>query len=122
MAAPYVDGTYPSGAPIVSINSVPYKCNKISFNRGSDTVNITDPDGEHAGALSFAGPITGSVELQYANSNVPDPNIAAVSSTTGTFTANIAGANYTCFITGVDIEKPQRGPWTATCAFQVKDN
>ncbi len=122
MASPYVDGTYPSGAPIVSMGTNVYKCNKISFNRGTETVNVTDPDGEHAGAIVFTGPVTGSAELQYANANVPDPNVCSVNATTGTFAANVAGANYTCFIQTVDIEKPQRGPWTATVTFQAKDN
>lgn len=122
MGAPYQDGTYPSGSPIITLGVWPFKCNKISFDKSAETVNITDPGGEHAGALSFAGPVTGSAEVQYANANIPDPNIAAVNSATGVFSANIDGVNTTCFITSVAIEKPQRGPWTATLGFQVKKN
>jgi hypothetical protein len=122
MGAPYTDGTYPSGAPILTLGAFTYKCNKISFDKSAETVNVTDPDGAHAGAITFAGPKTGSAELQYAANTSPDPNIAAINSATGVFVANIDGANANCFITSVAIEKPQRGPWTATIGFQVKVN
>ena len=122
MPAAYQDGAYPSGAPIITLGGYTFKCNKISFDKSTETVNITDPDGAHAGALSFAGPKTGSAEVQYANATVPDPNVAAINSATGVFLANIDGVNTNCFITQVAIEKPQRGPWTATLSFQVKQN
>lgn len=122
MGAAYQDGTYPSGAPIVTINGVTYKANKISFDKSAETVSITDPDGAHAGALSFVGPITGSIELQFAAATTAEPTTAAANSNTGVFVANIDGANTNCFITSVSLDKPQRGPWTATCAFQVKKN
>lgn len=122
MGAPYQDGQYPSGAPILTLGASPYKCNKISLDRSSEVVNITDPDGDHAGALQFTGPITGSAELQYANTGIPDPNIASVNAATGVFQFPINNVNTNCFITSVAIDKPQRGPWTATIAFQVKDN
>lgn len=122
MSAPYVDGLYPSGAPIITMGAFTYRANKLSFNRTTETVNITDPDGEHAGAISFTGPITGSIEVQYAAANTPDPNVASVNAVTGVFLLSINNTNTNCFVTSVDIEKPQRGPWTATLAFQVKDN
>ena len=99
-----------------------YKANKLSFNRTSETVNVTDPDGDHSGAISLTGPVTGSIELQYANSTHPDPNLASVNAVTGIFALNLAGVNTNAFITSVDIEKPQRGPWTATLGFQMKKN
>ena len=122
MGAPYQDGLYPSGTPIVTLGTWLYKANKLAFDRTADTINITDPDGAHAGALSFAGPITGSIELQYGNVNYPDPNVAAVNSVTGVFSLNIAGVNTNCFLTHVTIDKPQRGPWIAACQFQVAKN
>lgn len=122
MGAPYVDGTYPSGAPIITINGVTYKCNKISFDKSAEVVNVTDPDGMHAGAIAFKGPRTGTAEIQFAASTTAEPTTAAANSNTGVFLANIDGANTNCFITSVAIEKPQRAPWTGTLGFQVKEN
>ncbi len=122
MGAPYQDGTYPSGSPIITLGGFTYKCNKIGFDKSADVVNIVDPDGSHAGAISYAGPKTGTAEVQYAASTTPDPNIAAVNAVTGVFLANIDGVNTNCFITSVSIDKPQRAPWTATLGFQVKQN
>lgn len=123
MGAPYQDGLYPSGAPIITMaGGATFKCNKISFNKTADTVNITDPDGAHAGALQFVGPRTGTAELQFANSTVAEPNTAAANVNTGTFNVAIDGGNVTAFITSVDIEKPQRGPWTATVGLQIRQN
>ena len=122
MPAAYADGTFPTGAPIITINSVTYVCNKISFDKSSETTNIQDQAGAHSGALFYEGPVTGSAEVQFAASATAEPTTAAVSSATGIFLANISGANTNCIITSVAIDKPNRGPWTATLGFQVKKN
>ena len=122
MGAPYQDGTYPSGAPIITINSVTYKCNKISFEKPSETVNVFDPDGSPGGALFFPTHKTGTAEIQFAANTTAEPTTAAAASATGIFIANIDGANTNCIITSVAIEKPQRAPWTATLGFQIKVN
>ena len=118
----YQDGQFPSGAPILTLGAFTYKCNKLTFDRSAEVLSIPDQDGAHSGALSFEGPITGTVELQYANTATPDPNVAAVNSATGVFAIPINNVNTNCFITSVSIEKAQRAPWTATCGFQVKKN
>lgn len=118
----YQDGPFPSGAPVLSINNVTYKCNSFTVEPSATTVQITDQNGAHSGALSFVGPTTGTAEIQYAAENTPDPTTAAANATTGVFVANINGANANCFITSVSISKPQQAPWTANLGFQVKVN
>lgn len=122
MPAAYQDGTFPTGAPILTINSVTYVCNKISFDKSAETTSIQDQNGAHFGALSFEGPVTGTAEVQFAANTTAEPTTAAVNAVTGVFLANVNGANVNCFITSVAIEKPNRGPWTATLGFQVKKN
>lgn len=121
--AVYSDGTFPAGSPVLTINSVTYKCNSFSVDKSAETVQITDEDGDHAGALSFSGPITGSAEVQFAAANTAEPTTAAANATTGVITnVNIAGANVNCFITAVGISKPQRGPWVASLSWQARVN
>lgn len=122
MGAAYQDGLFPSGSPIITINSVTYKCNKISFEKPSETVNVFDQDGAPSGALFFNSHRTGSCEVQFAANSTAEPTTAAANSATGIFSANVDGANVNCIITSVSIEKPERAPWTATLAFQVKIN
>lgn len=119
MSAVYQDGTFPSGAPTLSINSVDYICNSLTFPQQSDNVvNITDGDGLHSGALSFAGPQTGTAEVQLATNSTAFPTTASQNSTTGTFVLASNGANVNCFITSVTVNKPSAGPWTASLSFQ----
>lgn len=123
MAAVYQDGTFPSGAPTLSINSVDYICNSLTFPQNSDNVvNITDGDGLHSGALTFTGPQTGTAELQLATNSTAFPTTAATNSTTGTFTLASGGTNVNCFITSVTVTKPSTGPWIASINFQGKAN
>lgn len=121
--AVYQDGTFPSGSPVLQINGVSYKCNSFTVDKSAETVQITDENGEHSGALSFKGPITGSAEVQFSASNVAEPTTAAANATTGVMTnVNIAGANVNCFITSVSVSKPQRGPWVASLGWQARVN
>ena len=121
--ATYQDGTFPSGSPVLTINSVTYKCNSFSVSKSAEVVSTTDENGLHSGAVSFGGPTTGSAEVQFAASSTAEPTTAAANSTTGVITnVNIGGANVNCFITSVSISKPQRGPWTASLGFQAKAN
>lgn len=122
MPLPYQDGTFPSGSPIITINSVTYKCNSFQPEKTAETVNVTDENGAHAGALSFQGPTRGTAELQFAANTTAEPTTAAANSTTGVFIANLNGSNANCFIDSVSISKPQRAPWTATIGWQVKVN
>ena len=122
MPTPYQDGSFPTGSPILVINSVNYKCNSFTVDKSAETQNITDENGAMSGALSYVGPTTGQAELQFAASTTPEPTTAAANATTGVFVANIGGSNTNCFITGVSTSKPQRGPWTSTISWQAKVN
>jgi hypothetical protein len=119
---PYSDGTFPSGSPTVTINSVAYKANSFTVNKPANTVNITDNNGDPSGALSFKQPYTGTAEVQFSASNIAEPTTAAENSTTGTFVANIEGGNVNVFITAVTINKPKDAPWTASLTWQEKIN
>lgn len=119
---PYSDGTFPSGSPVITINSVTYKANSFTVNKGANTVNITDNSGDPSGALSFKQPYTGTAELQFSANNVAEPTTAADNSTTGTFVANINSVNVNCFITSVSVNKPKDAPWTASINWQQKIN
>lgn len=119
---PYSDGTFPSGAPTITINSVAYKANSFTVNKSANTVNITDNSNDPSGALSFKAPYTGTAELQFSANNVAEPTTAADNSTTGTFVANINSVNVNCFITSVAVNKPKDAPWTASVNWQQKIN
>lgn len=123
MSAVYQDGTFPSGAPTITINSVDYIVNSLTFPQQSDNVvNITDGDGNQSGSLSFAGPKTGTAELQLATNTTAFPTTAAENSTTGEFTISSDGSNVDCFVTSVTLNKPSAGPWIASIGFQEKLN
>ena len=120
----YQDGLFPSGSPVVTINGVTYKANSLTFDKSAETTNINDESGNHAGALQNEGPVTGTMELQFAASNTAIPTTAAENSTTGVCVLPIgaASANVNVFFTSVSVSRPARGPWTATVGFQVKKN
>lgn len=120
--ATYQDGTYPSGAGVVVINSVNYVANSFTVNKSATTVQINDENGEHAGALSFAGPISGSAELQFSANTVAEPTTAAQNSTTGVFATTIDNTATNCFITSVTINKPSQSNWTAAVEWQARAN
>lgn len=119
---PYSDGTFPSGAPTLTINSVSYKCNSFTVSRSSTINNVTDNNGDPSGSLLFKNPITGSAEVQFSASNIAEPTTAAENSTTGTFVANINSSNVNCFITSCTVNKPKDAPWTASINWQAKTN
>ncbi len=114
----YQDGTYPSGAPTLTINSVTYICDAFSLDDSANVVDITNGSGEHAGALAFKGKTTGSATLQLASSSTAVPTTAAHSSTTGVFTHDTK----TYFITSVSKPKPKEGNWTVSINFQLREN
>jgi hypothetical protein len=119
---PYSDGTFPSGSPVITINSVTYKANGFTVNKSANTVNMTDNAGDPSGALSFKQPRTGSAELQFAANSTAEPTTAAENSTTGVFVANIASTNVNCFITACTVNKPKDAAWTASINWQEKIN
>lgn len=119
---PYQDGTFPSGCPVITINSVTYKANAFSYTDGTNTTTITDESGAPSGHLSFAQATAGSAELQYSASNVADPTTAAANATTGVFTVSLNSVNANCFITSVTVNKPKDAPWTASINWTKKIN
>jgi hypothetical protein len=121
--ATYQDGSFPSGAPILVTGANNYVCNSFSVDKAAETVQILDQNGAPSGALQFEGFRTGTAELQFAGATTVEPTTAAANSTRGVFiNVNIDGANVNCFITSVGVQKPQRGPWLATCAWQARVN
>ena len=119
----YQDGTIPSGAPTLTINSVTYICNSFQFPQYSaDTTSIKDANGNHAAAIQFAGPTTGSAQLQVASNSTAFPTTASINSVTGTFTVTNGVSNVNCFITSASISKPATGPWLVDIGFQQKQN
>jgi hypothetical protein len=116
--AQYPDGTRPSGAGTVTINSVAYKCDNFQLDSAANTVNSTDENGQHNGAVSFKGPTTGTATLQLAADSTAVPTTAAESSTTGVFTRD----SVTYFITQVGVVKPSNGFWNVPISFQKKEN
>ena len=119
---PYSDGTFPSGSPVITINSVTYKANSFAVNKAANTVNLTDQNGDPSGALSFKQPRTGTAELQFAANSTAEPTTAAENSTTGVFIANINSSNVNCFITSCTVNKPKDAAWTASINWQEKIN
>jgi len=119
---PYSDGTFPSGAPTITINSVAYKANSFTVNKTANTVNVTDNVGDPSGALSFKQPRSGSAEIQFSASSTVEPTTAAENSTIGVFIANINSVNVNCFITSCSVSKPKDAPWTASINWQEKIN
>jgi hypothetical protein len=120
----YQDGSFPSGSPVVSINGVLFKANSMSYDKSAEVVQITDENGNHSGALSYEGPTSGTVELQFANNSVAEPTTAAENSTRGVFQLPIGAsyANVNVFATAVSIARPARGPWIATVSWQRRVN
>lgn len=126
---PYQDGNFPAGAPVlVSAAGHAFKCNNFTSQPSAETVQITDEEGVHSGALQYTGPLTFQAELQYANNNVPELVPACMNNQLGVFNnvamvgPNGVAANRVCFITDVSTAKPQRGPWTATVTGQARVN
>ena len=117
---PYSDGTFPSGSPVITINSITYKCNSFQVTKGANTTTITDEAGDVSGHLSYKADITGTAEVQFAASNTAEPTTAAANATTGVFVATIDNANANCFITSVTVNKPKDAPWTASLNWTRK--
>lgn len=118
MMPPYVDGAFPNGSRVLTINSVTYKCNSFTEDDSSTTENVNDENGEHAGAVSKKGPTTGSAELQLATSSTAVPTTAAESATTGTFIID----SVTRFITAVSKPRNSSGVWVVNIQFQKRVN
>ncbi len=120
----YSDGTFPSGSPtLTTLAGINFKCNSFTVSKGAETVPIVDENGAASGALQFAGFRTGTAEVQFAASTTAEPTTAAANATQGVFAnVNIDGANVNCFVTSVSVQKPQRGPWTATVGWQARIN
>jgi len=119
---PYQDGTFPSGAPTITINNVAYKANSFTVTKSANTVNITDQNNDPSGALSWKEPRNGSAELQFSASNVAEPTTAADNTARGSFVVSIDSANVNCFITSATVNKPKDAPWTASINWQERIN
>lgn len=118
MLPPYQDGPFPSGAPVLTINSVEYICNSFQPDDSANTVNVTNNEGAHSGAVSFKGPTTGSAELQLATSTTAVPTTAAAATATGTFTVDTV----VYFITAVSKPRTSGGVWVVNIQFQARVN
>lgn len=120
----YQDGSFPTGTPVIDINSITYVSNSFDFNSStSETVNIKDENGEHVGANSALGPGTGSAVLQLAASSTEIPTTAAENATIGVFTFSHDGANVDAFITSVTVNRATApNPHLVNIAFQKKMN
>ena len=119
---PYQDGTFPSGAPVITINSVGYKANSFSVAKSANTVNVTDNNNDPSGAISFKQPRTGTAEVQFSANSIAEPTTAAENSTTGVLVANINSQNVNVFITACTVNKPKDAAWTASLSWQEKIN
>lgn len=116
---PYQDGNYPSGAGLVTINGVPFKCNSFNLDKSDTVVDIQDENGKHAGALSFGGKKGFTAEIQVPNSTMDGViTTAEQNSNLGTFARN--SANY--FISGVSEPKAAQGAWVVNLTGQLKVN
>lgn len=119
----YQDGPFPSGSPVLATAVANYKCNSFTIARAADTVPIVDENGAPSGALQFLGFTTGTAEVQFANSAILEPTTAAENTSRGVFlNVNIAGVSTNCFITSSTVNKPQKGPWTASVQWQARVN
>lgn len=120
----YQDGTFPSGSPtLTTLAGISYKCNSFTVSKSAELVNIVDENGASSGHLLFPGDRTFTAEVQFSASTVAEPTTAASNSTQGVFAnVNIDGANVNCFCTAVSVQKPQRGPWTASITGVARIN
>lgn len=70
----------------VTINSVTYVCESMSFTYGSNRVDVNDANGEPLGSVIVPNRVEGSATLQYAASTTANPEIGqemVTSSTNG---------------------------------------
>lgn len=82
----YNPQSFPTGCPVLTINSVTYKTNSFSITRPTQKTNVTDEAGAPLGAIFQSDFETATAELQLATTSTPVPTTAAQSSTTGLFT------------------------------------
>ena len=120
--AVYQDGNFPSGSPVITINSVGYIAEDFQVQDSASTQNQADQNGEHSGALSFKGPLRGTASLQLASSSTSWPQPAARNSTWGVFVATVYNASVTCFIDSVSIRRPNQNKWMADINWQGRVN
>jgi len=118
---PYNPGSFGAGCPVITINSVTYKCNALNYPQTSDAVqNINDENGDYLNMFGNKGPITGSATLQCAASTTAFPTTVAQNATTGVFTATIGSnaASQNLAITSVSMPRASQGVWTFEIGFQ----
>ena len=82
----YNPQSFPTGCPVLTINSVTYKTNSYSIARPSQKTNVTDEAGAPLGTIMQADFQTLTAELQLASTSTAVPTTAAESITTGVFT------------------------------------
>lgn len=90
----YNPQSFPTGCPVLTINSVTYKTNNLTVNTPSQKTNITDEAGAPLGTIMQVDFVTLTAELQLATSSTVVPTRAADSATTGTFVHPLAGATW----------------------------
>lgn len=82
----YNPQSFPTGCPVLTINSVTYKTNSFSISRPTQKTNVMDEAGAPLGTIMQADFETLTAELQLATSGTVVPTTAVQSATTGVFT------------------------------------
>lgn len=82
----YNPQSFPTGCPVLTINSVTYKTNSLSITKPTQKTNVTDEAGAPLGAIMQADFVSLTAELQLATAATVVPTTAAESATTGVFT------------------------------------
>jgi hypothetical protein len=82
----YNPQSFPTGTPVLTINSVTYKTNSFSISRPTQKATVTDENAAPLGFMLQEDFQTLTAELQLAASATVVPTTAATSATTGVFT------------------------------------
>lgn len=86
----YNPQSFPTGCPVITINSVTYKANSFARNSPTQKENIYDEVGAPLGVHIQADFEEITAELQLATEATAVPTTAAASATTGVFTYDTA--------------------------------
>lgn len=86
----YNPQSFPTGCPVLTVNSVTYKTNSFSITRPTQKADVTDEGGAPLGSIQQEDFETLTAELQLATSSTAVPTTAAKASATGTFTHDSA--------------------------------
>tara|TARA_R110000824_G_C15200856_1_gene675660 strand:+ start:1411 stop:1779 length:369 start_codon:yes stop_codon:yes gene_type:complete len=105
----------------VTINSIAYVCESMSFTRGGNRVDLNDSNGEPSGSVIVPGRVEGSATLQYSTDSAvtaPNPSIGQEMVTATTNARN----NATYVITEVGDAQSQGDYAKCSISFYEKIN